>query len=155
MLITFLRHAEAEGHASSDFDRRLTTKGIEQAVKAGKFCSRSGLVPDVILSSPVIRARQTAEIVAKAVGVDVDVVEWLACGMEPEDCLKQLSGLAEVGSILLVGHEPDFSEAIAHLIGLPEHSALKVRKATLTAVEIVDFHAGCGQLQFFVPVRLM
>lgn len=155
MLITFLRHAEAEAHASSDFNRRLTPKGIEQAVKAGKFCSRSGLVPEVILSSPVVRARQTADIVAKAVGVEVDEVGWLACGMEPEDCLKQLSGRAEVGSILLVGHEPDFSEAIAHLIGLPEHAVLKIRKASLTAVEIVDFHAGCGQLQFLVPVRLM
>ena len=153
MQIFFLRHAEAEGHAASDFHRRLTPDGTEQAAEAGKFFVRHGLHPDAILSSPLVRARQTADIVAKALGMDFIEVPWLACGMEPEECLHQLS--VRNGSILFVGHEPDFSHAIAHLIGLPDPSALNIRKASLTCVEMADIHAGCGQLQFSVPVRLM
>ena len=56
MLLYFLRHAEAEDEVTSDFDRKLTPKGLEQADKAGKFCVRFGLIPDVILSSPVSTA---------------------------------------------------------------------------------------------------
>ena len=66
MTIGFLRHAEAEDVAASDFGRRLTTKGLEQAAKVGKFCMRNGFVPDLIITSPVVRARQTAERIATA-----------------------------------------------------------------------------------------
>jgi phosphohistidine phosphatase len=155
MLLLFLRHAEAEDARSSDFSRRLTPKGIEQAEKAGKFCLQRELVPDVILSSPVIRARQTADIVAKSLGVNVVEAPWLACGMDPEDCLAHLSTSDGLEVILLVGHEPDFSHMVADLIGLPDPSALKIRKASLTAVELEELCVGCGQLQFSVPARLM
>jgi len=155
MLIFFLRHAEAEGLASSDFNRRLTPKGVDQAEKAAKFCLRSGLLPDLIITSPLVRARKTAEIVSKSLGVNLVEEPWLACGMDPEVCLKQLSARPAMRSVMVVGHEPDFSHAIAHLIGLPDASALNIRKASLTAVEMETFQAGCGQLQFSVPVRLM
>lgn len=155
MLILFLRHAEAEGHATSDFVRRLTPKGTEQAVKVGKFLARCGLVPDAILSSPLVRAHQTAEIVAKAVGLDLVEVPWLVCGVELNEFVLQLTALQEMRAVLLVGHEPDFSHLISHLIGLPDPGALNIRKASLTAVETSDFHGGFGQLQFSVSARLM
>lgn len=59
MTIGFLRHAEAEDGHGSDFGRKLTPKGLEQAAKAGKFFQRNGLLPDLIVTSPVVRARQT------------------------------------------------------------------------------------------------
>ena len=155
MLACFLRHAEAGSHAGSDFDRRLTEPGIEQAGRVAKFCARGGIIPDVILSSPVTRARETAEILSDAFGVGVLEEDWLACGMQPETCLAELSARAGNRIVFLVGHEPDLSHIIADLIGIHDPSALKIRKAALTGVEIAEFHVGCGQLQFFVPARLM
>jgi phosphohistidine phosphatase len=156
MVAYFLRHADAEPRTSSDHERKLTPKGLEQAEKAGKFIARCGLVPDIILTSPIMRARQTANIVAEKLGgAQLSQVEWLACGMTLETCLAELKTWKEKASVLLVGHEPDFSEAIAAMLGLKDAAALKIRKASLTGVELLDFRAEQGQLHFLVPARLM
>lgn len=152
MLLYFLRHAEAED-GNVDFDRRLTPKGLEQADKVGAFCRSFGLKPDVLLTSPVIRARQTADAVGKALKVPVEVADWMACGMTFPTFV---SGMADQrGEVMLVGHEPDFSEVVACLLGLPNPDALKIRKASLTAVDAAVVGPGAGQLQFSVPARLM
>ena len=155
MTIGFLRHAEAEDVAASDFGRRLTTKGLEQAAKVGKFCMRNGFVPDLIITSPVVRARQTAEIVAETTECELVEGSWLACGMEAADCFKEIAALSQKNFVILVGHEPDFSEVIGCLIGLIDPSCLKIRKASLTVVDIAATEQGCGQLQFMIPARLM
>lgn len=156
MIVYFLRHADAEPDAPRDFDRKLTVKGLEQAEKAGKFLVRHGLIPGLIVSSPVVRAKQTAKIVARRLG-DTDLVEehWLACGMTPESCLRELAAYQNSESAMLVGHEPDFSETIAALIGLPNPDTLHLRKASLTAVDLPVLAPGAGQLQFTIPARLM
>jgi phosphohistidine phosphatase len=156
MVAYFLRHADAEPRTSSDHERKLTPKGLEQAEKVGKFLVRCRLLPEVILTSPVVRARQTARIVADKLGdAEVSEVDWLACGMSGETCLMELKARQATSSVLLVGHEPDFSEAIATILGLGDSSAIKVRKAALTGIELTSFQAGQGQLQFLVPARLM
>lgn len=156
MVVYFLRHAEAEPDAENDFERKLTPKGLEQAEKVGKFLVRYGLIPELIITSPVVRARQTARVVARRLG-DADVLgdHWLACGMTPERCLQELTAHQHLQSVLLVGHEPDFSATISHFLGLPDAEAIKVRKASLTAVDLPELLAGAGQLQFSVPSRLM
>lgn len=155
MLLCFLRHAEAEDSGGADSERRLSLKGVDQAGRVGRFLEKSRLVPEVILTSPILRARQTADIIAAILKVPLRELPWLACGMDAEDCLAQLASYAEHEHVLLIGHEPDLSEAIAHLIGLSDPSAIKIRKASLTGVEVADLHAGCGLLHFCVPVRLM
>ncbi len=156
MIVYFLRHADAEPDAARDFDRKLTVKGLEQAEKAGKFLLRHGLIPDLVVSSPVVRAKQTAKIVARRLG-DADLVEehWLACGMTPESCLRALTAYTKNESVLLVGHEPDFSETLAMFIGLPNSENLHIRKASLTAVDLPVPAPGAGHLQFTIPARLM
>lgn len=155
MIIYFLRHAEAEDDAGSDFVRKLTAKGLEQAAKVGKFLRSAGIAPELIVTSPVVRARQTADIVANALEVDLSEEQWLACGMSAATCRRELAVHEGKASILLVGHEPDFSEVIADFIGLPDSGALHIRKASLTAVEWVQSGRGAAQLQFLVPARLM
>jgi phosphohistidine phosphatase len=155
MTIYFLRHAEAEDLAESDFDRKLTPKGLQQAAKVGKFCAGHGLEPTVILSSPVTRARQTAEIVAGALGREVTIESWLACGMETSTLLARLAPHTGCDSLLIVGHEPDFSTAIAAWIGAQRPDAVEVKKASLTALEVF-LHAREGaRLLYAVPPRLM
>jgi len=155
MTIGFLRHAEAEDPRGSDFERQLTAKGLDQAAKVGKFCQDNGIVPDLVIASPVVRTRDTARIVVESLDCDLVEERWLACGMEADTCLREVRAFAHKGFLLLVGHEPDFSHAIAHLIGLADPSALKIRKASLTLVDLAGFEAGSGQLQFSIPVRLM
>lgn len=156
MVVYFLRHADAEPQAADDFQRRLTAKGLEQADKVGRFVLRYGLIPGVIVSSPVVRAVQTARAVARHLG-DCDVMQegWLACGMTPEGCLRGLRDFAAHDAVMLVGHEPDFGEAIAALVGMASPDAIKIRKASLTAVDVASLEPGAGQLQFLVPSRLM
>lgn len=156
MLLCFLRHAEAEDMVTSDFDRKLTPRGLAQADKVGKFCVRFGLVPDLVVSSPVVRAEQTARAVAGHLGGrDVVVEQWLACGMAPDVCLQELAAYQKWETVMLVGHEPDFGDAIAACIGLSDPGALHIRKASLTAVDMPRLRAGAGRLEFCVPVRLM
>ena len=155
MILYFLRHADAEAGSRSDLDRNLTPKGLEQAAKVGRFCKANGLVPDKILTSPLVRARQTAGIVGKELGIDPLVQDWLACGMGIRTLLKQMHAQDRESSIILLGHEPDFSAAIGELIGVAEGYGVLVTKASLTAVDLTWIEAGSGQLQFSIPVRLM
>jgi len=156
MLVYFLRHADADPDKSDDFERKLTPKGLEQSEKVGKFCARYGLVPDVILTSPVVRARQTAQLVSRKLG-DVELIEapFLGCGMSPDAFIAEVGGLTRFESIMVVGHEPDFSQTIARLIGLPSADGIKVRKSSVIAVDLPSVRGGVGRLQFSVPVRLM
>lgn len=141
----------------SDCSRRLTAKGATQARRVGRFCAGHGIRPALILSSPVTRARQTAEIVAEELSVgDVVQAAWAACGMHPEEAIAELGGCGSFPSIMLVGHEPDLGLLAAVLLGLPRAGALRVRKALLASIVVEGrIAAGAGTLQFFLPVKLM
>ncbi len=157
MLIYLLRHAEAEVLAASDHARRLTPKGDEQALRVGKFCRRQGIEPPVILSSPVTRALQTAQIVAKSLP-EAELVEvpWAACGMDPWKAMEELGAYAKFPAVMLVGHQPDLGGLAAALLGMTQVQSLHVRKALLLGIDVSHgLSTGAGVLQFFVPVKLM
>jgi phosphohistidine phosphatase len=156
MLLYLLRHAEAEPCRTDDFSRRLTEKGRDQARRVGEFLEARKIIPDLILSSPVLRAKETAEIVTnKLAGADLSMVPWLACGMFPETALHELAAYQQFESVMLVGHEPDFSSLIATLIGLESSATINVSKASLTAIDLTRFTPRSGVLRFFLPVKLI
>lgn len=148
MLLYLLRHADAALVAPSDAAREITQKGHRQARTVAAFCERHGITPDLVLTSPYARARQTAEIVARA----PREAEWLASGMRPEDAMREIRAQAEAESIMLVGHEPDLSDLAAHLLGLPCGESFHLRKASLTALEMTPLGT---TLEYSVPVRFM
>jgi len=114
------------------------------------------LRPDLILTSPVVRARETAEIVSRLLGkIDLTEVPWAACGMDPDRALAELGAYSRFKSILLVGHEPDFSALIAALIGLPQSSSVQVGKASLGCINLPRLQFGSGILQFLLPVKYL
>lgn len=157
MLLCLLRHAEAEVLAASDRARRLTPKGEEQAERVGKFCRKEEIAPAIILTSPVTRALQTARIVAKSF-VDAELIEvpWAACGMDPASAMAELEAYSEFSAVMLVGHQPDLAFLGAALLGMRNGQSLRVRKALLAGIELSHgVQAGRGELQFFVPVKLM
>lgn len=157
MQLYLLRHAEAELLASSDRARQLTKKGGQQAAKVGKFCAKHGLAPAVILSSPVVRARQTADLVAPSVP-EAELIEapWAACGMDPWQAMEELGAYAKFPAVMLVGHQPDLGGLAAALLGMTQVQSLHVRKALLLGLDVSrGLSTGAGVLQFFLPVKLM
>jgi phosphohistidine phosphatase len=124
-VIWFLRHGEAED-GDNDFERRLTAKGERQSRDAGAALAALDVKFDLCLSSPRVRARDTARLACEPLGLEVTLEERLSGGRF--DPLELAAGL---GNVLLVGHEPDFSNAIAELTG----GRVDLKKGGLAAVD--------------------
>jgi phosphohistidine phosphatase len=103
-VIYLLRHGDAEDGDGDDAARRLTAKGERQAEAAGRALAALGAEIDVCLTSPKVRAVDTARIACRSLGIEPEVVEELR-GV-PFDSLALVAGR---GDVLFVGHEPDFS----------------------------------------------
>ncbi len=111
-VIWLLRHGEAED-GSPDPERRLTPKGEGQARVAGAALKRLGVRLDGCLSSPKVRARETARLACEYLGAEVSEDRRLECG--PFDLGEVAAGVGE--EVLLVGHDPDFSMAVHDATG--------------------------------------
>jgi phosphohistidine phosphatase len=156
MNLYLLRHAEAEEEAASDGKRQLTERGRQQARVVGRFCARHDLYPDKILTSPLTRAEQTAKILADELKIAdrVQVCSFATAGMTIEAALDGLKPFTEYSSVLLVGHEPDFGEFVAGLIG-GEDECIRFRKASLAKVTLPKLKPGVGRLEFLLPVKFL
>ncbi len=120
MELLLIRHAQAESYSIDDSSRVLTEKGIAQAKRVGALLKEKNLIPDVTLTSPLVRARQTAGLFCESAGLEAEepVVEsWLACGMRPSLAMHELLAYAELERVALVGHEPDLSSLARWLMG--------------------------------------
>ena len=112
-----VRHTEAAAGEPDDL-RPLTKAGREQARRIGQGLAGEGVRPDAVLSSPLLRARETAAEIAKAVGAEAEADERLAPGAEPDDVRAVATGRGE--TVVVVGHQPDCGRAAAALSGGPE-----------------------------------
>ncbi len=114
--IYLVRHAIAEDRAGSgrDADRALTREGRRKMKRAARGLAAQGVRPSLILMSPLVRARETAEIVTEALaGVDLELCEALAPGVDEASITELLERRSPSGSVMLVGHEPDMGELLA------------------------------------------
>jgi len=107
VLVYLCRHAKA---APGDPDelRPLTGDGVQQAQRLGERLAREQPPPTVVLSSPLLRARQTAEAIAHAAGIELCAAERLAPGATVDALRELVAGLT--GPVAAVGHQPDCSE---------------------------------------------
>jgi phosphohistidine phosphatase len=132
-VIWLLRHGDAEHvEGKPDAERDLTEKGERQAREAGRALKELGVKLDVCLTSPKVRATRTAELACEELGVKVEEDERLAGG--DFDPLELAAGRGEV---MLVGHDPDFSNAVAMATG----SRVKLKKAGIAAIDDNLLHA--------------
>lgn len=104
MRLYLVRHADAEP-GDPDELRRLTPAGRAQARALGRRLAEAGVMPDVVLSSPLLRARETAEEIARATGAQAEPVEQLQPGAGAEDVEAAVAGRGE--RVVVVGHQPD------------------------------------------------
>lgn len=149
------RHADAGDPAAwkgDDALRPLSEKGERQARGMGRFLAKAEFKPDAIVTSPKARALQTAEIFGHAVGVAVDV----------DERLSGLDGLGELGDVVtahggtrvvVVGHDPDFSELAAELTGV---GRLPIKKGAIVRIDTsLPLRAGRGTLRWLVPPDIL
>jgi phosphohistidine phosphatase len=126
-VIWLLRHGDAEdGAGKPDAERALTEKGERQSRDAGKALRKLDVKLDLCLTSPKVRARCTADLACESLDCQVEEDDRLAGG--DFDPLELSAGRGEV---LLVGHEPDFSGAIALVTG----SRVKMKKGGVAALD--------------------
>lgn len=154
MDLILLRHGKAENTSlDGDFSRALVEKGREQARRAGKLLRSAGVVPDIVLTSPLLRARQTADEFCQAAEIPGPVIQgWLACGMAPDIAFSELAGFREFKRIAIVGHEPDFSHLIEWVLGT-ESASIEVKKGTLACLRVAP-PARHGSLAYLIPPKL-
>jgi phosphohistidine phosphatase len=142
-----------------DAERPLSPKGVKRTRKIAKGIRRLNLSFDALLTSPLARARQTAELVAAALG-DEALVEEIS-GLSPESTVEhllfELTRYQDSGDLLLVGHEPLLSNAAAHLLaGKSARGALKLefKKGGLCRIEIDALPlASPGKLHWFLTPK--
>ena len=102
----------------------------------------------------MVRARQTAEGFCDAAGIDGPLeVPWLACGMGPESAVEELRAYTDFARVMIVGHEPDFSELICHLIGAGP-GTVRMKKGGVALLRLYG-SLNHGELRFLLPPKTM
>lgn len=146
--------ADSNDESASDFDRPLTDKGRRKFRRLARSLVRQGQVPDLIVCSPLVRAVQTARVLAKAAGIskpEILVEEVLAPGVQFRRLDAFLKARPEA-CVALVGHEPDMSRSLGHFIGGGQVAFGKGHVACVCFDEKVG--PKTGQLSWFVGPEL-
>jgi len=122
--LLLMRHAKSSWDTPglSDQARPLNKRGQRDAPRMGRLLREKGLVPDCILSSTAMRARQTAEAVAEAVGFEGDICfRDELYGAEPEDYVRALGAVSDsCSSALVIGHNPGLEQLLGAITGQME-----------------------------------
>jgi len=165
MNLYILRHAIAADPgdpgmpaALSDFDRPLTAEGRRRLRRSICGMEAIGVQFDLVVSSPLVRAIQTAEVVMKAMVIPRDalvVTETLAPGGSHAALVREVNRLAErAGSIVLVGHEPCLSELIGLFCSGRDDASIVLKKGGLAKLESARLRTGrCATLEWLLTPK--
>jgi phosphohistidine phosphatase SixA len=152
MLLHLLRHAHAgdpEAWDGPDAARPLSDKGRAQAERLGAFLAGIEFRPDAIITSPKVRAAETAEIVAARMGVEIQVDERLGEALDLAALAAVLEDARNPERPVVVGHDPDFSDLLAELCSAGD---LPMRKGALARIETdLPLRPGGGTLRWLIP----
>lgn len=160
MKLMFMRHAAALDRAEwrgEDALRPLTTEGAANTAKAAARLAEIGVKPNLIVSSPLVRARETARIIGAAFTPPIEPIEdqRLAPGFDETALDELIEELREdqedLKSVLFVGHEPDFGLVCGSLSG---GAAIAFKKGTLALIDY-DPDTEDGRLLWLVPQKLL
>ena len=158
MRLVIIRHAVAVPRGTPDMaddERPLTPRGRRRFRQAARGLAAVLKRPDALLSSPLPRARQTADIAARAWGkVKVSETPALAGGTF-EDLAVALAPFGPKELVAIVGHEPDLSEILARLLGTPMADRLTFRKGAAALVEVPGPLQEGGNLVWYLPPRVL
>jgi phosphohistidine phosphatase len=143
---------------SDDAQRPLVPEGKEKMREIAEGLKRIGFEVDWIVTSPLVRAAETAGIIAESLAssVPVDVCEAMRPGGSPEDVIVFLAKHPSRTRVLVVGHEPDLSELATRLIGAGSHANLAFKKGGCCMISFDEFPPKSpGQLEWWLTPRLL
>ncbi len=158
MEVYLLRHAIAVDRGTPEYEGRdderpLTKEGIKKMKSAAVGMARLDLRFDCIWTSPIPRAKHTAEIVANALDAEdlLEEHEELGHGFSCEALLRLLQGASRSERILLVGHQPDLGEFASYLLTGDNRLRISYKKGALLRIDFDDTPAaGAGTLAWFL-----
>jgi phosphohistidine phosphatase len=152
MFLHLLRHAHAgdpDAWMGADAARPLSPKGRAQAQALGAYLAEIGFTTDAILTSPKVRARETAEIVAASLDLETAIDARLAGGVDVRTVEAIIEDAGEPESVILVGHDPDFSDLLAAMCG---PGSVPMRKGAFARIETErPVRPGTGTLRWLLP----
>jgi len=143
MILYLVRHAIAVEHGTpgvAEDDRPLTAKGIEKMTEAAAGLRALVISPELIISSPLPRAKETAEILAEAFGGEVPLTfsSSLAPGGSREGVYREIGSNRKCESLMLIGHQPSLGEIAGEIAwGSPEHY-IELKKGGTCALDIQE-----------------
>jgi phosphohistidine phosphatase len=155
MKLYFVRHGLSEDRETwteDDSLRPLTKQGIARMKVSAETIKRLGVKPGLILTSPLVRARQTADILGAALDVNVVGDEALGFSFGIGALARLLEEYAAVDDLMLVGHEPDFSTLVQALIG---GGRITVKKGSLIRVDLFSTTPPSGELVWSLPPKAL
>jgi phosphohistidine phosphatase len=138
-------------------ERYLTEEGIEKTKKVAKGIATLGIHPDLIISSPYVRAMQTAAIFAAALDYPKQKIrrtDSLLPGAEPTAILRELAREKNASSVFCFGHAPHVDGLLAAAVGA-QHHITSMRKAGVALVELKRLSPPNGQLVWLVTPKLI
>jgi phosphohistidine phosphatase len=158
MQLYLLRHGIAEdaGPRTPDAKRELTEKGRSKLAAVLTLAHRAEVEPELVLSSPLVRAVQTAEMARDILGVEAPIEQTALLVPEgsPQKVWEELRGLRNLDVVLLAGHEPLLSSLGAWLLGVPELQ-IHMSKAALVSIELKTVHGSPhGILNWMITPKL-
>jgi phosphohistidine phosphatase len=155
-----LRHGKAGQSSGGPDDRKraLTADGKDEMRKIGKWMRKKKFGFDVIASSPLTRAYETAEIVAQSLGQKDRLAVWeeLSPGGDPDTICHQLAQFGKDAAILLIGHEPQLSMLISRIISGNDGVSIILAKGGMAKIRNYSFNKrASGDLQWLLTPRQM
>jgi phosphohistidine phosphatase len=141
MRLYIVRHAIAVPHGTpgvAEDDRPLTKEGIRKMNEAAHGLRALGCIPDVILTSPLPRAKQTADILVQFLGkqIPLELIDALGPSGAHPDVYKEIRRHEKAESVMLVGHQPSLGEIAGEIAwGSPEHY-VELKKGGACAIEV-------------------
>lgn len=158
MRLYIVRHAEAENMppAASDEERALTDKGRESVPPIGKLLNLLEIAPDIIWTSPVLRARQTADLLAGSLSKKppIEELDYLGCGSDFNDLRKALKECSHE-DLVIVGHMPFLGECVQYWMTGHAHPGMNVPKASCICLEARGFNRANMNMKFMLTRKMI
>ncbi len=146
----FVRHGIAVDYVTSDFARELTERGRRRVGKSAKVMKALGIRPARIYTSPRIRARQTAEIIAAELGMEATLAEEVDFGFDIADVRALSRDLSSEDDVMFVGHNPDMSLLVHKLSGVN----VAMKKGGLARIDVINNKSRFGELVWLIAPKV-
>jgi phosphohistidine phosphatase len=152
--LIIMRHGKSDWseEGQADFDRPLARRGAKAVPRMAAWLAEHGLIPDRIIASPALRARQTAEAVAEEIGFNAGSIIWderIYANSLPDLLGVVADGCGDATSVLIIGHNPGLEDLLQHLSATPPPLNEEGKLLTTAALAVLDYgdsgvHSGKG-----------